>query len=367
MSNFKKDDIILLIGAGASVDARIPASEQMIQHLEEKLLGDWQEFRDLYNLIRSAIYYGDGVGGRFDHKVVFNIERLVNALDELDKKTEHPLYPFIGSWNTRLLELGGVGFELIAQLKNKILVELTERWLKPDYWVQASYYKGIENFIKGGGSVQKGYSFPLRVFSLNYDLCVEETCKDVRIERGFSREEARAWDWRLFDDNEDDPKDIFLYKLHGSIDWQRNVDGTTIYLDNYPKIKIGQLAIIFGTNYKLQYLDPFLFFAYEFRRWSLESRLVVAVGYGFGDEHINGILGQALMLSRERKLLAIAPCNIEEKRQEIASALKIQKSEQIVVWNYSAKEFFSTQFNVDRLQELFPVEENLFGEFQVDL
>jgi len=34
------------------------------------------------------------------------------------------------------------------------------------------------------------------------------------------------------------------------------------------------IAIILGAMYKLQYVDPFLFLAYEFRKWMLESRLI---------------------------------------------------------------------------------------------
>jgi hypothetical protein len=37
-----------------------------------------------------------------------------------------------------------------------------------------------------------------------------------------------------------------------------------------------------------------LFLVYQLRRLSLEAKLILVVGYGFADEHINGILQQAL-------------------------------------------------------------------------
>jgi hypothetical protein len=36
---------------------------------------------------------------------------MVNSLYELEKNEEHPLYPFIASWNSRFSLLAGAGFE----------------------------------------------------------------------------------------------------------------------------------------------------------------------------------------------------------------------------------------------------------------
>lgn len=95
------------------------------------------------------------------------------------------------------------------------------------------------------------------------------------------------WDWRLFDEGPNEEIRIFLYKLHGSLDWSFAEDGTVSYSDSPSKIADERVALIFGTSYKLQYVDPFLFLAYQLRRWTLDAaRLVVAIGYGFMDEHI---------------------------------------------------------------------------------
>jgi hypothetical protein len=82
MSLRKEDSILVLLGAGASAEAGIPVSREMIKKLEYLLYNDseWEPYRDLYNFIKSAIYFADGIGGRFDNKVNYNIERLVNTL-----------------------------------------------------------------------------------------------------------------------------------------------------------------------------------------------------------------------------------------------------------------------------------------------
>src|SRR5208337_3625999 len=133
-------------------------------------------------------------------------------------------------------------------------------------------------------------------------------CLAASVERGFN--EKHQWDWRRFSsaEGEHDQKDIYLYKMHGSVDWTRDEHGFLIYFDGSSKIDPDELAIIFGVTYKLQYLDPFLFFAYELRRWTLDqARLIITIGYGFADEHINGILKQSLDNNSARKLLVVSP------------------------------------------------------------
>src|SRR5437867_3717228 len=99
----RSSEIVFLVGAGASADAGIPISSQLILEIE-KLLSDnpdWTDFRDLYHHVKSSIHYSAGLRGKFKEDVVnYNIETLVNSLYELEKSEEHPLYPFIASWDS---------------------------------------------------------------------------------------------------------------------------------------------------------------------------------------------------------------------------------------------------------------------------
>ncbi len=70
-----------------------------------------------------------------------------------------------------------------------------------------------------------------------------------------------------------------------------------------------KMEVIFGREFKLEAADPYLFFAYRFRDLSLVTRLIVSLGYGFGDAHINKMLTQSLRADPERRLLAIQRCD----------------------------------------------------------
>jgi hypothetical protein len=361
MNPFKQDEVVVLLGAGASIEANMPDSTSMIRNVEELVneqRGKWSEYRPLYHYVKSAIHYAAGIKGQFGDDVLFNIEKFVNTLEELSKRDDHPLYPFVGAWNPKLVEVAGENFEKVGAFRNKIVEILRDDWIELKVHEHADYYKGLVDF-------QREYEHPLRVFSLNYDKCVEIACKEASIERGFNRD--RRWDWRLFEDTTNDPKQIYLYKLHGSTDWKYDESRNLTYLDSTSAIKPEEVAIIFGSSYKLQYIDPFLFLVYQFRKWTLDdSRLIITVGYGFGDEHINGIIRQALDRSRERRLLAVAPCgnlNQEQKEKEIGCVLQCaEDSGQITCWNLTAKAFMTDCLKIAKLAELFPPEEDLIKE-----
>ena len=359
MTVFKRDEIILLLGAGASVEAKIPDSNRMVRKIEDLVVGDnpkWRIFRDLYRYIKSSIFYADGLKGIFGADVPYNIERLVNALDELQKKERHTLYPFVGAWSPTLQDVAGPEFENVGNFRSAIIDILRKQWLALPMKETASYYSGLLRF-------QEEYEHPLRVFSLNYDLCIERVCGDEKVQRGFSE---RTWDWRLFDEKPDESVTLLLYKLHGSMDWTFAEDIEVIYSDDPGSIADENIAIIFGDSYKLQYVDPFLFLAYELRRWTLEARLIVCVGYGFNDDHINGILQQSLLRDPERKLLAIVGPAIDPNSSRgagtsVSKTLAV-KADQIIEKPERASEFFESGLTISSLKELFPSDEGLFSE-----
>lgn len=274
---FKKDEIIFLFGAGISADAGIPTSGKMLEDVENfvKTNQEWKDYKDLYFLIKSGVQFSYGIRGESS---IFNIETLLNTLNEIEKKETHPLYPFIGSWNIKFSEVIGNNFDLIKKFKKKIIEQL-KTWVQPPDLRRSEYLKNIKN-------LKDEINFPIRVFTLNYDLLLEKNLSDLKIERGF--DEDRKWNYRKFTEQFEEP-DIYLYKLHGSIDWNRDRETQIVsWVDSIPE----EPDLIFGTQYKMQYIDPYLFMISEFRHYCLKAKLIVCLGYSFSDEHINSILSQ---------------------------------------------------------------------------
>lgn len=344
--NFKENEIVFLFGAGASVDAGIPTSDKMIEDVEKLIQTEWADYKELYYLVKSAIIYADGVQGRFNNQDSNNIERLFNVLLELEKKEQHPLYPFIGQWNIKFSEVIKDKYSIIKDFQ-KVIFERLRGWV--------SFEEGKADYYKQIGTFQKEYEYPLNIFTLNYDLCVEDALgRANKIERGFN--ESKIWDYKKYEQQSEFSKyDIYLYKLHGSIDWDRDEKTGQIMYNNVNLINKPDL--IFGNIYKLQYVDPYLFQFYELRKYALDAKLVIVVGYSFGDEHINGILSQALKQDKEMKLLWVSP-NAKKSVVKEKLGLSIIAQRQIETKEMTAKVFFDKQLELKTFSDLFPREDD---------
>jgi hypothetical protein len=100
-----------------------------------------------------------------------------------------------------------------------------------------------------------------------------------------------------------------LYKLHGSVDWHRNIDVGLVrarygakYLSDLSEIMIYPQA----TKYVETQKDPFARLFTQFRSVlnANEANVLIACGYSFGDEHINSEIESALSLSSNITLIA---------------------------------------------------------------
>jgi hypothetical protein len=355
----RSKDIIFLLGAGASAEAGIPVSGQMINLVEQSLKEGTEQ--GLYNHVKSAIHFSAGLKGQFGEAVPFNIETLVNTLYELERNEEHPLYPFIASWNSRFVALAGADFDKVRLFRKRILADL-KKWMCPEDGAKADYYKGLI-------PLQRDLTYPLHVFSLNYDLCVERLEKSgLRVETGFGGYgPSHPWDWERFVDMETSNNiapQVVLYKLHGSINWKRSASTKELFsVEQIESVDADKMEIIFGREFKLEAADPYLFFAYKFRDLSLITRLIVTLGYGFGDGHINKMLTQSLRNDVERRLLVVRKCSeadCDKVAAEISSLLELADSQpQVIVRPGTAKEFLETEDLAKLLVSMIPPSEDV--------
>lgn len=338
------NDIVFLLGAGASDEAGIPVSGDMIRQVEGLLeRSEWQRYLPLYNHVKSAIHFSAGLKGKFNNNVPFNIETLVNTLYELERNEEHPLYPFIAAWNSRFVSLAGHNFMEVVAFRRKILAEL-KRWMCPEDGSKSAYYRGLV-------TLQKDLNYPLRVFSLNYDLCVEKlnTVQDFRVETGFpDYGPDNPWNYERFEPSNETAPNVLLYKLHGSINWKRNPETKRLFsVEQIETVGPAEMEVIFGRDFKLEAGDPYLFFAYKFRDFTLQCKLIVTIGYGFGDPHINKMLAQSLRSDPERRMCVVQRCpasETERKKSEIAAYVELSstRKDQVIIHPGTAREFLQT-------------------------
>jgi len=354
------DNIVFLLGAGASKDAGLKTSDEMTREVERRLKGEWKRYEKLYNAVKAGILYGYALKG--EPKIEVNIEEFVNVLTELSQCKDHTIFPFIASWNMELKETAGENFVNIKDFRDAIIQVLVNEWVNLPDPQSAGYYAGLQRFASSLGS-------NLRVFSLNYDVCVESACGRDKVFTGFSHvpgRNGRVWNDRMMRDERGQTKPIRLYKLHGSVDW-REESGSIVSYDSPSKCDdAGDYRLIFGTQNKLRYTDPYLVLLSEFRKFAADANIIICVGYNFQDKHINTILHSAFTKEAKTKLLMVSWSAEENRmaqqtseRMRVADALKVEP-ECVEVFLEGAKVFMERDLSVENMKTRLPVDDSPF-------
>jgi hypothetical protein len=217
------------------------------------------------------------------------------------------------------------------------------RWIKStDNYKSAQYYKNFYTF-------QQEIEHPLRIFTLNYDLCFEHHQPyENALELGFDINDV--WNSARFEaDHLDVNASIYLYKLHGSIDWKRDrTRGNLLIHSAHPE---EEPDLIFGTDAKFQSIDPYLFYVFEFRKYTLASKLIIIIGYSFADNYINNLIKQALEHNKDRRILVVDYKTGDQAEREIRDnvkqALELQEDSQILIYTEGAKHFLENHLRAD--------------------
>lgn len=160
----------------------------------------------------------------------------------------------------------------------------------------------------------------LRIFTTNYDLCFESAAANlgcVAID-GFSFTAPRRYDPRHFDydiirrprsgdDSANYLEGVFLlYKLHGSVNWEKTADGI-IERENPDSEKA---CLIYPANGKYQqsYNQPFIESISQYLTVIREpNTCLLVMGFGFNDDHLSEPLLSAVRSNPHLRLIVVAP------------------------------------------------------------
>lgn len=258
---YSSSEVIFLLGAGASVDAELPTISKLTECLKERFASHTdREFIEIYKLLAKV-----------DSSVEINYERFFEYFELIRQASKKDLFCLkIPDYLLNVIN-NPFSTDIIRTLMNDILRNYQKN-ANPDYLVH------LQDFIPENGR--------LKVFTLNYDLCIETACKNKGsfITTGFNYD----WNPSLFYGKE---KGINLYKLHGSLLWFYDNNWTIQELSELPENKNPE--IVLGPGSKIQADDPFLTLFYEFSRAIQEAKVCIVIGYGYQDAHINTVLERA--------------------------------------------------------------------------
>lgn len=362
-AQMSKKNPLVLIGAGASVDAGLPAAfdmtHQMIRLFQENYKKSYLEGYEIgvkvVNFVIGAIIFKKGIRGEDPFQGI-NIEELFTTIDLLRRKHDLEIAPFVSQWSSYIdefesLQPSSMDFvklrELFKELGNAPLPLSGSSLLKRRNPLRAAedIVKELQNIINKKTDrlstnlfemtnslmirtlvemvwltdkskvdyliplVSQGENDTITIASLNYDNAIELAAEEANI---FLDTGIDSWSENgLFEKPE---QGVELLKLHGSVDWVLSENRTGGLLPHnrvmqVPKERFGKWvampAVVFGSGNKLTARGPFLELFRTFQKRLEDHEELLVIGYSFRDEHINEVIFGWLNRSKENKIVII--------------------------------------------------------------
>lgn len=334
---------MFLLGAGASVDAGVPATFEMTERLVGQINDDWSDqYSQALNFVCGALIAYDSAGGKRTDAGL-DVERVFAAIELLAERDELEVTPFVASWHPAVdawdrknapaffdkelqdAVLGKSGKTARAVIEGLVrsmsgagtgdlyrglgvqMIENLRRIVASPY-ADLSYLTPLVELARSSRS--------LTIASLNYDLTIEQACSaaSVPIDTGIDHWIVnRRWSWS--------ENGVRLLKLHGSIDWCWDKPQTeagempmrTVAHSADPEAEERFPVLVFGQRNKLRADGPFLSLLSEFENMLSESDRLIVVGYSFRDDHINEIIRRWTHDDKTRRLSLVDPHPVERR------------------------------------------------------
>lgn len=320
---------MLLLGAGASVEAKIPSAYEMAKEIHRRYQDDVKNYRGskenkskleeqlrVFNLVYEHL--AKDSKKRYGSSAV-DVEALYNAFLLLEGRETLEISPFVKSWDSFLKTIvdpkdtfDGIKVKMNLMLKDLTLIKDVSR---------VDYLKPILDLVNNQNR--------LVIATLNYDNAIELVSRDngVSCDTGIK-------DWDVKGDYNFSGDGIKLLKLHGSIYW-RWTEGTTTYDLRMPHrqirykehfeepegfgVSVEFPLVIFGHHNKLTAEGPFLDLLKQFDIELSKTNLLTVIGYSFRDPHINFYISK--YLNRDNRIRVVIP-NFEKSDVEYIVRLR---------------------------------------------
>lgn len=157
------------------------------------------------------------------------------------------------------------------------------------------------------------YAQPIEIFSVNYDLITETAFERLRVPYfdGFTGALEARFHTNLVEARPGTDVEVLppffarLWKLHGSVNWQRK-DNEIVRLGG--PVTTGQPAAIYPseTKYEESRRMPFLVLHDRFRRALNEPETIMLIsGYSFCDQHLNELIFDAAQRRERSEFVAL--------------------------------------------------------------
>lgn len=279
--NDSRMDEVVLLGAGASKDAGLPLSSELLElvYAEVRPRLTTPELLALH-FAMAAVAWTLGSYGR--NPLRADVEELVTMCDSLAQRRARLDAAFL-PWPPLLESQPDEVPKLFRAVRRALEVAV------------ATSIKTHTNAAGGDYLVPLLQSGVPTVATLNFDQLVEEVAARIglRVSCGISM-------WHRDGHLDFGDATLQLLKLHGSVDWVhrpildhrtgRRSGAAFCFPSRADLLPDDTPGTVLGAHGKLRADGPYLELFEVFRRVLWESRTLTVIGYSFRDEHINTVL-----------------------------------------------------------------------------
>ena len=324
----KYSNIVFLAGAGASVthdlNPKYGKTVKMIANDIFLKLRDEDELYTLQELARQCRYKDGNIldEGEFDTPRLddgFNLEDFLSTLFHYR--------PYVPDTDK----------EKFNNSIKKIL-ELIKENTNYSYDSKELNHGKLLNFLSSL-SVKDGNKFS--VITTNYDVLIEEAAADNNfvIFDGFNfiprpKFDSNMFEWNLVKEVQNintreveyKEKTFNLVKIHGSLTWEKQDDGTILRKEKDSIRDTDKMVMVFPSSDKFaqSYQEPYFELFTKFQDLiKRPNTLLISSGFSFADAHISKMVTQALKNNTSLKLL-VTDFNIDPNREYIKDVEKFK-------------------------------------------
>lgn len=369
--------ILFFLGAGASVPADVPDtggfiygdacfkkridaedSEEekiVLQEILTVLEKKQEEIRSKYGLFtqqnkdKEKSEDFEGIKREKEKFEKIDVELVLETLYKLNNKEVELLPDF---YDEATLKTKGKE-ESLKSSEKKLRQFIREKTIVSEEKID--YLAPLKEFVDG-------YKM-LDIFSVNYDTCIEQFCKEygLRYTDGFEL----YWHPELFDDD----YDVKLYKIHGSVMWYLTDRGTYVKIPiastekdeiNLITGKTAKTLMVYPMGGKWEYAEPLLELVRRLHERLEKAKVCIVIGYSFRDEYIRRIFFEAARTNKDLTVFLISPdagkiyydkLEFIDDDKGIPSSLEGR----VICWNYPIEYALKDYYLYGSLGKLFDI------------
>lgn len=307
--------IALFLGAGASV----PYDKPVTKEIRKRLL---KKYGDIFNSTGS-LGTPEGLLYAFLSNQEFeDIEDVLQSLREWQSfnRLGHAI-KFLNGHNS-IIQINSsrqVHYQIRDLLKN---VDKATKLLEDDIFAEYQWDRKTNDVLRriytSFFDFILQYSPVVKVMTTNYDKAIETFCieerKTFRCVDGFSHDsEIGLYLWnngRYDGPSEVGKKDVFLYKVHGSLDWKKHVSFGIVKTNEEgrsPDPSYIENLLVFPTVSPKEDAEeePFASILKNMEVVANETDCIIVIGFSFRDHNINTIFKK--FVESGRLLIVISP------------------------------------------------------------